>query len=275
MTNIDPIAANRLNWDDRAKIHLRNSTGFYGIDAVRAGDKLLDPIVDAELGDITGPRVAHLQCHFGIDTIRLARRGAKVTGLDFSPRAIAGARALVAELGEAVRFVEGDVHDARALLEGEFDLVYVTWGTLCWLPDMARWAKVVASLLAPGGELYLADSHPAMNALEQEGERLVLHRPWRVPVASPFSYNDDTTYTGAPDKLTHTQTFEWAHSFGAIIGGLLAAGFRLDFLHEHESLPWQAFRMMEPAGEGMFRLPESVPAMPVAFSLRATLMPRD
>jgi SAM-dependent methyltransferase len=268
---MDPIAANRLNWDDRAEIHLRNSTGFYGIEAVRAGDKLLDPIVDAELGDVAGLRVAHLQCHFGLDTIRLARRGAIATGLDFSPRAIAGARALASELGEAVRFVEGDVHEARSLLEGQFDLVYVTWGAICWLPDMARWARVVAALLAPGGALYLADSHPAMNALEQEGGRLILQRPWRVPIGSPFAYDDETTYTGAPDRLAHRQSYEWAHPFSAILGGLLAAGFRLDFLHEHESLPWPAFPMMEPAGEGMFRLPASVPAMPLAFSLRATL----
>jgi SAM-dependent methyltransferase len=272
MTSIDPIAANRLNWDDRAEIHLRNSTGFYGIDAVRAGDTSLDPIVDAELGDIAGLRVAHLQCHFGLDTIRLARRGAIATGLDFSPRAIAGARALVAELGEKVRFVEGDVHDARALLEGAFDLVYVTWGALCWLPDMARWARVVASLLAPGGALYLADSHPAMTALEQEGAQLVLHRPWRVPIDAPFIYEDETTYTGAPDKLAHTRAYEWTHPFSAILGGLLAAGFRLDFLHEHESLPWPHFPMMEAAGAGMFRLPATMPAMPVSFSLRATRM---
>ena len=269
---MDPIEANRLNWDERVEIHIRNSTGFYGIDAVRAGDRTLDPIVDAELGDIAGLRVAHLQCHFGLDTIRLARRGAIATGLDFSPRAIAGARALAAELHESVRFVEGDVYDARALLEGDFDLVYVTWGALCWLPDMARWARVVASLLAPGGALYLAESHPAMNALEQEGERLVLHRPWRVPIDAPFIYEDETTYTGAPDKLAHRRAYEWAHPFSAILGGLLAAGFRLDFLNEHESLPWPYFPMMQPAGAGMFRLPDSVPAMPVAFSLRATRM---
>lgn len=268
---MDPIEANRLNWDDRAEIHLRNSTGFYGIEAVRAGDRALDPIVDAELGDIAGLRVAHLQCHFGLDTLRLARRGAIATGLDFSPRAIAGARALAAELDVPVRFVEGDVHDARALLGGAFDLVYVTWGALCWLPDMARWARVVASLLAPGGALYLAESHPALNALEQEGDRLVLARPWRVPVESPFSYEDEATYTGAPDKLAHRQTYEWAHSFSAILGGLFAAGFRLNFLHEHESLPWPALPMMEPVGAGMFRLPATQPAMPLAFSLRATL----
>ncbi|MDP3415954.1 bifunctional 2-polyprenyl-6-hydroxyphenol methylase/3-demethylubiquinol 3-O-methyltransferase UbiG [Falsiroseomonas sp.] len=268
---MDPIAANRLNWDDRAEIHLRDSTGFYGINAVRAGEKRLDPIVDGELGDVAGLRVAHLQCHFGLDTVRLARRGAIATGLDFSPRAIAGARALGAELGLPVRFVEGNVYDAATLLDGPFDLVYVTWGALCWLPDMTRWARVVAALLAPGGALYLADSHPAMNALDEQDERLVLARPWQVPIDAPFRYNDTTTYTGAPDMLAHSQTYEWAHSFSAILGALLAAGFRLDFLHEHETLPWPAFPMMEPAGAGMFRLPASTPALPLAFSLRATL----
>ena len=138
------MEANRLNWDDRTAIHLRNRTGFYAIDRVKAGDNSFSGFVDAELGDVAGKRLVHLQCHFGLDTIRLARRGAIVTGLDFSSAAMAAACA-AAELGVPVRFVEGNVYDAPALLDAQYDIAFVTWGSIIWLPDIRRWAKVVAS----------------------------------------------------------------------------------------------------------------------------------
>jgi hypothetical protein len=129
---------------------------------------------------------------------------------------------------------------------------------------------VVADLLAPGGWLYFAEAHPAMLNLDQVDDRLVVGRGWRSPPDAPHIYEADTTYTGDTAKLAHPRTYEWAHPFSEIIGGLLAAGLRLDFLHEHEILPWQAFPMMLPAGQGMFRLPETHPALALSFSLRAT-----
>src|SRR5438552_8965904 len=170
------MAANRLNWDDRTAIHLRNQTGFYAIDRVKAGDDALRGCEDAELGAVSGKRLIHLQCHFGLDTIRLARRGAIATGLDFSPPAIAAARALAAELGVSVRFVEGNVYDAPALLEGPYDIAFVTWGSIIWLPDIRRWARIVAGLLVPGGWLYLAEGHPLTLSLEEVDGQLVAAR---------------------------------------------------------------------------------------------------
>jgi hypothetical protein len=141
------IAANQRNWEERAAIHLENRTGFYGTDRVRAGEDILHAIEAEEIGDLGGKRLLHLQCHFGLDTLCLARRGAAVTGLDFSQTAIVGARALAAELGISAEFVKGEVYDSRSLLAGSFDRIYVTWGTICWLPHMRLWAQVVASLL--------------------------------------------------------------------------------------------------------------------------------
>lgn len=121
------MAANRLNWEDRAAIHLRNRTGFYPVDRVRAGDNAFGEPEDSELGDVAGKRLIHLQCHFGLDTIRLARRGAIVTGLDFSTTAITAARAQAADLGVPARFVEGNVYDSPALLNARYDIAFVTW----------------------------------------------------------------------------------------------------------------------------------------------------
>ncbi|HXV24375.1 MAG TPA: class I SAM-dependent methyltransferase [Alphaproteobacteria bacterium] len=262
-------AANRRNWDERAGLHLLNRTGFYGIDRVRAGEDILHAIEAGEIGDLTGKRLLHLQCHFGLDTICLARRGAAVTGLDFSEVAIAGARALAAELGVTAEFVKGEIYDARAVLTGKFDRVYVTWGTICWLPDMRRWAQVVASLLASGGSLYLADTHPSAQILEEIDGRIVPHYPWRTPTSQPLVFDDPETYTGDPTKLTHTRNYEWIHPLSEIVTAVIEAGLVVEFLHEHERLPWKLFPSMAPCAGGLFRLPDKAVPIPLAFSLLA------
>jgi SAM-dependent methyltransferase len=263
-------AANRRNWEERAAIHLEDRTGFYRIDRVRAGEDVLGAIEAAEIGDVRGKRLLHLQCHFGLDTLCLARRGATATGVDFSSTAIAGARALAAELRLAAEFVEADVYDARAQLSGSFDMVYVTWGAICWLPDIAGWARVVASLLRPGGSLYLADAHPSALAMEEIGGQIRPHYPWRVPADRPLLFEDAVTYTGDERKLTHTRSYEWIHPFSAVVNGILSAGLSLDFLNEHERLPWRLFPSMIAGEGGLFRMPSSGPSIPLSFSLRAT-----
>src|SRR5207244_11051419 len=175
------------NWEDRVPIHLRDTTGCYQVEAFLAGAKPLDPIVAAELGDVRGRRLLHLQCHFGLDTISLARRGAEATGLDFSPSAIAAARDFARRTGIAAHFVEGNVYDAATLAPGPFDIVYTTWGTICWLPDVTRWAQTIAVVLAPGGSLYFADGHPSALALEEVEGRLVATYPWRPPPEFPLA----------------------------------------------------------------------------------------
>ncbi|WP_445679719.1 class I SAM-dependent methyltransferase [Radicibacter daui] len=264
--------ANRRNWDERAALHASDGTGFYDIPAFLAGRDDLMAIEAGEVGEVRGLRVAHLQCHFGLDTLRLARRGAEVTGLDFSPVAIAKARELAAEAGLAARFVEGNVYDAPDLMgEAAFDHVYVTWGALNWLPDIAGWARAVARLLAPGGRLYLLESHPTILAFESvEG----VIRPWfdfATAAGTPIVQDIATTYTGSTRQLASTRTYEWIHPLSAILGNLMAAGLALDWFHEHERLPYRLFANMEPAAEvGLYKLPEGHPRLPLSFSLQAS-----
>jgi SAM-dependent methyltransferase len=265
----DWMPANRRNWDERAAIHARNRTGFYPIDRLKAGEDILQPIEAAEIGDVAGKRLIHLQCHIGLDTLCLARRGAIVTGLDFSPTAIAAARALASELGIPAEFVESDVFGARERLSGSFDLAFVTWGTICWLPNIERWAQVVASLLAAGGVLYLADAHPSALVLEEIEGRILPHYPWRVSTDKPLIFEDAQTYTGDATELVEKRNYEWIHPLSAIITGLIEAGLQLEFLHEHERLPWKLFASMEPDGDRMFRLPETAVPIPLSFSLMA------
>src|SRR5215470_14216283 len=156
----DPIEINRRSWDERASLHAQEALGGELLARFRAGEDVLHTVEAAELGDISGKRVLHLQCHVGRDTLSLARRGAIVTGLDFSSAAIATARRLAEATGLAATFIQGRVDEAARLAPGPFDLVFSTWGALCWLPDLKDWAGVIERVLAPGGELYCADAHP-------------------------------------------------------------------------------------------------------------------
>ncbi len=264
----DYFEQNRRNWNDRAAIHFKDEAGGYGVQAFLCGEDNLHDIEDREVGDVAGKRIAHLQCHFGIDTLCLARRGASCVGLDFSPVAIAAARDLQKQTGLDAIFVEGNVYDARKLIEGDFDLVYVTWGAIGWLPDVARWAKVVSSLLKPGGTLYLLEGHPSLMTLDEKDPELRPAYDWRTPIDKPLTMSEETTYTGDTAKIAHPVTHEWIHPLSDVINAVIGAGLTLDYLHEHEELAWQFAPVMVPK-EGkrrMWVLPEGFPRLPLAYS---------
>ncbi|MEE8272682.1 MAG: class I SAM-dependent methyltransferase, partial [Alphaproteobacteria bacterium] len=262
--------ANRRRWDEVVDIHLKSGSGAYRVADFRAGRDVLLPIESGEIGDVDGRSLLHLQCHFGLDTLGLARRGATVTGLDFAPRAIAAARALSAETGVPGTFVEGNLYDAPALIDGRFDIVYVTWGAINWLPDIARWAAIAAGFLNPGGFLYLLEGHPAAEMLEPGVDGRLTPTYAYFPADTPLVFDDDRTYTGDPDRLTNTRAYEWIHPLGAIVTALAETGLAIDFLHEHDRLVWQMFPSMTEGADRMFRLPPDHPPVPLAYSLKAS-----
>jgi SAM-dependent methyltransferase len=261
--------ANRQNWDERVAIHRRDETGFYAVARVLDGLDKLNAIEAEEIGDITGKRIAHLQCHFGLDSLCLAARGAKVVGLDFAPSAIAEARRLATELKREATFVEGNVYEARKLLDGLFDMAYVTWGAINWLPDLKSWAEQVALLLKEGGYLYLAESHPAILCFEWIDGRIVPHYDWRTPAERPTANDLPFTYNGASERLRNTRTYEWIHPLSDIIGSLREAGLTIDWYHEHAALTWALFPNMVKGEDGLYRLPPGFPQLPLSFSLKA------
>lgn len=274
----DHFEINRRNWNDRAEVHARDASGFYQVDAFKRGADTLTPIEASEIGDVTGLRALHLQCHFGLDTLSLARRGAIVTGLDFSDRAIGIARSLAAELGIAATFVEGNVYDVRDLVEGPFDLVYATWGVFCWIPDARLWIANAAELLAPGGRLYLADDHPSTAQLGEEPgpdgrPRLVVNDHWRTPTDVPLEFDEPQTYTGDAISAASGATREWIHPLSDFLGAVADAGLTLVSFREHDRVPWQRFPSMQSVGGGLWALPTDRPGVPLAFSLSAVRRP--
>ena len=261
---VDWRGLNRANWDDRVPVHLASE--FYDLEAFRSGASSLRPFEAAEAGDVTGKRLVHLQCHVGLDTLSWARNGALVTGLDFSEPAVNAARWLAADLAIDASFVAADVYDAGTALDGQrFDVVYTGIGALVWLPDMTRWAQVVAALLAPGGILYLVEGHPFAGVLDDaEGAAVVGDYFDSRPQVADEPY----TYTDGP-ALEHTRSVEFQHQLGQVVTTLAEAGLRIDFLHEHDFDAFQRFESLERHG-GEYRFPSGRPRVPMMFSLHAT-----
>lgn len=262
---------NRANWDERVAHHL--AAPSYELESLRAGRGRLHPVEEAELGPVAGLRLLHLQCHFGRDSLILAQRGASVTGLDFSGEAVAAARRLSAELALPARFVESDLYAAREALSepASFDRVFVTWGTICWLPDIAEWARIVAWFLKPGGRFYFAEGHPAALVLDD-----LRRQPDGLPGltypyfgGAPLEIDDPSDYANPDVRLANSRTAEWLHPLGRVVSALLDAGLRLDFLHEHPSVPWRMFGAMVEGPDGLWRWPAE-PLLPLSYSLYAT-----
>ncbi|MCV9966148.1 class I SAM-dependent methyltransferase [Pararhizobium sp. BT-229] len=267
----DYLETNRLNWDDRAELHATDMTGRYPIARVLSGGSSLHALEAGEIGDVTGKDIVHLQCHIGLDTLSLKHLGAlSVTGLDFSPNAISAARDFAGRAGTQATFVEASVYDAVAVLERQtYDMVFVTWGAIHWLPDIRRWAQVVARLLRPGGRLYLLDGHPQMFQYEGVDGGLSLAYGWRTPADAPLLFEEGHTYTGDPRPLTHRRMYEWFHPLSDIVNALVQAGLRLDFLNEHEILTWRHYPGMIETGEDQFELGPGLPRIPLSFSIGA------
>ena len=264
---------NRASWDERAPAHAASPD--YNLAAFRSDSAYLSDVVRFDLpllGDVSGLRGVHLQCHIGTDTISLSRLGARMTGLDFSRPALEQGRALAAETGAEVEFVEADLYDAADVLPaGTFDLVFTGIGALCWLPDIKRWAKVVSRLLAPGGRLFIREGHPVLWALADplpEG-RLELGLPY-FEQEEPLVWDEGGTYVETDVEFEHNTTKEWNHGLGEIVSAVLAEGLTLTTLVEHDSVPWDAFPgHTDKLAGGEFRIADRPWRLPHSYTLTA------
>ena len=265
---MDHVASNRNLWDEWANINYKSA--FYDVAGFKAKPTPLDAEVLAGLGDLAGKSVLHLQCHFGMDSIRLKLAGAlEVVGVDFSPVAIAKARELAAEMAVDVRFVETDLYKLPEVLEGQFDLVFTSYGVIGWLPDLGPWGQIIARYLKPGGRFFLIEGHPTMWMFDGSADELVLKYPYfrqREPIALEPTVG---TYSDPTATFSNTE-YSWPHELGETIGALISAGLRLDEMREYRHTVWKAFPFLVEESPDRFVMPPDKPQLPMMFSLRAT-----
>lgn len=256
---------NRAHWDERVPIHLHSR--LYDVAGFKAGRSSLKPAELRDLAPVAGKHLLHLQCHIGLDTLSWARLGAVVTGLDFSAPALAAARRLAQEVGLAARFVEADLYEAPRTLGETYDIVYTGTGALMWLPDIVRWAEVVAALLKPGGELYLVEFHPTEWMLD-ENNPLAIKDAYFTPPEGLRLLNAGS-YADRAAATTADETRQWNHPLGEVVTALLRAGLSLRELRESDESALPRWPCLEPTESGLYRMPRHLPSLPLMYTLRA------
>lgn len=267
------LRANQANWDARTPVHLASQ--FYGLDGTRDPFYWFADFEWEDLGELDGRDVLHLQCHLGTETLAFAHKGAHTVGLDFSAEAVTQARRIAQQADVEVEYVRSDVYDAVSTLGGRrFDVIYTGKGALCHLPDIRRWAELVAALLRPGGQLYLVEFHPLLTALDwsfaADGDPQLLLR-YDYLEGGGAQRNDATyTYTDGRAVPDATVAYEWAHGIGEVADALIHAGLRITRLRETDRIAWRRWEEMVPADDGWWRLPDSAPRVPLLYALRAS-----
>ncbi|QYJ04154.1 methyltransferase domain-containing protein [Nocardioides panacisoli] len=277
-------AANRANWDDRARVHADSTE--YDLPGLAADPDRISTVISDDVA-VLGPHlpapadparplagydVCHLQCHIGTDTLSLARLGGRLTGVDLSPVSLEVARDLADRAGVAIRFVESEVTAAADAVGERFDLVHTSIGTICWVADLDAWAHAVAGLLRPGGTFFFRDFHPFLGVFDDtvRGEVLVGNRYWPLPSGHAVTYDEALTYTdGDPGRITATRNYEWPHTIGEIVNALLGAGLRILALEEGRELPWQMLDVMVPNGDNWVLPPPWHDQLPATLSVVA------
>ena len=270
---------NRASWDERAPAHAASPD--YNLQGFVDDPGMISEVVRFDrplLGDVSGLRGIHLQCHIGTDTISLSRCGARMTGLDFSPASIEQARSLVARTGDDVNFVESDVYEAATALGGErFDLVFTGIGALSWLPSISRWAATVAALLKPGGRLFIREGHPMLWSLADPAADglLAVELPY-FEREEPSIWEEGGTYVQTDAVFTANTTHEWNHGLGEIVTALLDEGLQITGLVEHDSVPWEALPgQMSRDDGGEWRLTDRPWRLPASYTLQAVRLQGD
>lgn len=263
MEQPDYVRINRAQWNERTQVHVNSR--FYDNTSFLAGRSSLMAPELALLGDLSGKTLLHLQCHFGQDTLSLARMGAKVTGLDLSDVAIAEARKLNAQLGLDADFVEGNVLEMDRLLGGRaFDVVFTTYGVVGWLPELTQWGRLIAQHLKPGGRLILVEFHPAVWMFDDNFEYIAYSYFNREVITE----EGVGTYTDGGEGL-QLRSVSWNHSLSEVLGALLGAGLRINHFEEYDYSPYDCFSRTTPAPGGNYYIAGMEGKLPLMYSVAA------
>jgi SAM-dependent methyltransferase len=258
---------NLRRWNELVGIHVRSDE--YDLEGFLAGKSSLHGLELEALGDVSGRSLLHLQCHFGLDTLSWARLGARVTGVDFSDTAIELARRIAERIGVEADFLCCNVYDLPEHLEGEFDIVYTTYGVLTWLHDMEAWARVVSRYLRPGGTFFLAEFHPFMWVFDDSDTSGLSVKNGYWQGEEPDYYEVDGSYADPTARLENRGSYEWAHPMSEVVNALTGVGLTIRRLDEYPfSVDAHQMAFMERGEDGYSRLPGY--NLPLMYSIKAT-----
>ncbi|MBC7425711.1 MAG: class I SAM-dependent methyltransferase [Bacteroidia bacterium] len=259
---MDYFNDNKLLWNEKTKHHLNSE--FYDLAGFKAGRDSLNPVEIALLGDVKEKSILHLQCHFGQDTLSLARKGAKATGVDLSDTAILHAKQLNTELNLAAEFICSNVYDLNEKA-GSFDIVFTSYGTIGWLPDLDKWAEVIRRHLKPGGTFIMVDFHPVVWMFDDDFTHIKYpyHNHGVITETNKGTYAD----RNAPIRqISHG----WNHSISEIINALVSHSLNINSFDEYNYSPYNCFNGLIETAPGKFKIERFEDKIPMVYAIKAT-----
>jgi SAM-dependent methyltransferase len=257
------LEINKNTWNQKTEVHLKSE--FYNLPEFLKGKSSLNSIELNLLGDVKGKSILHLQCHFGQDTLTLSRMGAEVTGVDFSEKAIAKARALTQTLNLKAQFVCCDVYDTPKYIHEKFDIVFTSYGTIGWFPDLNKWAEVISKILRPGGQFIMADFHPVVWMFDNDFKGVLYHYFNTEAIIE----DESGTYADREAEIAN-QTITWNHPTSELLNVLITNGLELNSFNEFDYSPYNCFNETEEFEPNKFRIKHLENKIPMVYSLSAT-----
>ena len=263
MKSMDYLNINKQTWNNKTDVHIASE--FYNVKGFLNGKSTLNAIELELLGDVSNKSTLHLQCHFGQDSMTLTRMGAKVTGVDLSDKAIERAREFASKLNLDTNFVCCDVYETPKFIEEKFDIVFTSYGTIGWLPDLDKWSKVVSHFLKPDGIFIMADFHPVVWMFDNDFNE-VFYNYFNV---EPIIENESGTYADKNSGLI-AETISWNHPISEILNALISNGLEINSFNEFDYSPYNCFNETEEFSPNKFRIKKFENKIPMVYSIKAT-----
>lgn len=257
------LTINKESWNNKTEVHLNSE--FYDLKGFINGKSSLNEIELNLLGDVRGKSILHLQCHFGQDTISLSRLGAQAIGIDLSDKAIEKARVLAKETKSDARFICCDIYDLPNHLDQEFDLVFTSYGTIGWLPDLDKWAKIISRFLKPNGKFVFAEFHPVVWMFDDDFENI----KYNYFNSGAIVETESGTYADKNADITQEYVM-WNHGFSEVINSLIKNGLTLNSLDEFDYSPYNCFNKTIEIAPNKYRIKHLDNKIPMVYALTAT-----
>lgn len=258
---MDYIKINQRSWDMRTEVHY--DSAFYDNEAFINGKNSLNDIELNIIGDVKGKSILHLQCHFGQDTIQWTRLGASATGVDFSRNAIKRAKDLAEITNSPATFIQSDIYDLPNHHDQQYDIVFTSYGTIGWLPDINKWAAVINHFLKPGGQFLIVDFHPVVWMYDDNFEKLTYKYFNDDPIVE-----EEGTYTEGDEHLK-VKCISWNHGLGEIINSLIHQDLKIKSLDEFDYSPYDCFQGTEKIADRKYRITKMGDKIPMVYAILA------
>ncbi len=260
---MDYFKINQILWDAKTDVHF--DSDFYDVKSFLAGNSSLNSLELEWLGDVAGKSILHLQCHFGLDTISLARMGADVVGVDFSEKAIQKAKELAVQVGTSTKFIQCNIYDLKSKLQQQFDIVFTSYGVIGWLPDLQKWAELISYYLKPGGSFILVEFHPVLWMFDYEFRRI----EYSYFNSGPIIEEVEGTYADRHAPIRNTSVF-WNHSFADIFTALLQSNMQIDRFEEFNYSPYNCFEHTVEIKPQKYQIRGLENKLPMLYAIRAS-----